>query len=884
MISLREAWSRLRGSLGFGRRVEDFAEELRFHQEMLEEQHQVRGLDAAAARRAARIELGAGPQLQERWRDQRGLPALEMLWQDIRYGLRMLARAPGFTTAAVLTLALGIGANTTIFTVVDAVLLRQLPYADPDRLVTVGDRGPDGMSSNVGFTTLVDWRARSRTFESFALMRSWAPTLVTGGEAEQVPAVRVSWNYFDVMGARPALGRMFTPDEDRPDHWRVLLLSDELWRRRFGADPSIVGRTLVMNDREYRVIGVMPATFDPLDAERYYQRAQLWAPIGYDISLPEACRGCRHLRAFGRLKGGVTVDQATAEMNTIRQQLRAEHPTDYDAGAIAIVPLREALTRNVRTALLVLLGAVGLVLLIACANVASLLLARSVSRQRELALRAALGAGRGRIVRQLLTESAMLSGLGAAAGVLLASLSAQAIVALAPVSLPRSGHLAIDARVLAFTAGVAVLSALIFGLLPAWRHASGTRAHLSGSRTYVAGRSRARGALVVADLVFALVLLAAAGAMLRTVVALTHASPGFDPARVLTLQFSLVGKAYAEDPQVAAFQDRFLEKVAALPGVEAAAVASQVPLGGNGDCWGFHARGRTKPNTADDPCIERYGVTPDYLRVRGIPLRAGRFFSGEDRAGSQPVIVVSESTARATWGAGDPIGAEVRIGDAQQGPWRRVIGVVGDTHHEDVTAAPTPAMYTPESQVTDSFLVAGIKMSSAPAHDATTLIGPVRGVLRELDPAVPVYDVATMGARLTKSSAQRLFVMRLLSGFACVAVLLAALGLYGVVSHDVAQRTREVGVRVALGATRADVVRLILAQGSTVVVAGVGGGLAAALLAMQYLQSLVYGVSPTDPGTLAGAAGILILVAIAAHALPLRRALRIDPAVALRHE
>ena len=881
MSTLREAWSRVRGSLGFGRGDEDFAEELRFHQEMLEQHHRVRGLNAAAARRAARIDLGPPPQLQEHWRDQRGLPALETFWQDVRYGFRMLARAPGFTAAAVLTLALGIGANTTIFTVVDAVLLRQLPYVNPDRLVTIGDRRPDGMSSNVGFETVVDWRARSRSFECIALMRTWAPTLVAAGEAEQLPAVRVSWNYFDMMGVRPALGRMFTSDDDRPDHWRVLLLSDELWRRRFGADPSIVGRTIAMNDREYRVIGVMPASFEPLDAARYYQRAQIWAPIGYDVSTPDACRGCQHLRAFGRLKPGVTIAQATAEMDTIREHLRAEYPTDYEAGTIAVVPLREALTRNVRTALLVLLGAVGLVLLIACANVASLLLARSVTRQRELALRVVLGAGRARIVRQLLTESAMLSALGAGAGVMLAAVAVRAIATLAPVSLPRAEHLAIDARVLAFTTAMTMLTALMFGLVPSWRSASGLKGSLPGSRTYVAGRSRARAALVVADLVLALVLLAGAGAMLRTIAAVTRVSPGFNPEQVLTLQLSLVGKAYAEDPQVAVFQDRFLEKVTALPGIEAAALASQIPLGGNRDCWGFHVRGRMKTNTADDPCIERYGVTPDYLRVMAIPLREGRFFTNDDRAGSQPVIAVSESTARAVWGVDDPIGAEVRIGGAQQGPWRKVVGVVGDTHHEDVTTSPTPAMYTPEAQVTDSFLVATMRTST---RDAAALVAPVRGAMRELDPAVPVYDVATMGARLSKSSAQRLFVMRLLSGFACVAVLLAALGLYGVLSQDVAQRTREVGVRLALGATRTDVLRLVLAQGSTVVAAGVAGGLAAALLVMRYLQTLVFGVSPTDPATLAGAAMILVVVAMAAHALPLRRALRIDPAVALRHE
>jgi predicted permease len=463
-MSAREWLARISGAFGGGRKDRELGQELRFHLEMLEERHRANGLDAAASRRAARLELGGDAQIAEAWRDQRSLPFLDTLAQDIRYGVRMLRRTPGFTAAALVTLALGIGANTAIFTVVDAVLLRPLPYAEPDRLVTVGDRNPEGFSSNVGFATVLDWRERSRSFEHLAMMRGWLPTLVTNGEAERLPAVRVSWNYFDMMGVRPALGRGFTVDDDRPDHWRVLLLSDGLWRRRFGADPSIVGRNVVMNDREYRVIGVMPASFEPLDAERYYTSAELWAPIGYDLKGDSSCRSCQHLRGFGRLRRGVSAADATAEMNAIREQMRREHPNEYEAGAIAIIPLREALSGNVRSALYVLLAAVGFVLLIACANVANLLLARSVTRQRELALRAVLGAGRARIVRQLLTESLMLSAGGAAAGVVLAIVAVQGLAAFAPVTLPRLDHIAVDARVLAFTAAIAILTSVVFGL------------------------------------------------------------------------------------------------------------------------------------------------------------------------------------------------------------------------------------------------------------------------------------------------------------------------------------------------------------------------------------------------------------------------------------
>ena len=883
-MTFRELLARLAGAAGRGRRDEDLSTELSFHRDMLEAQHRARGLDADAARRAARLELGAEAPIAEAWRDQRGLPFLDTLVQDLRYGVRMLRRTPGFTLAALLTLALGIGANTAIFSIVDAVLLRPLPFHEPERLVAIGDRTPDGEATNVGFATVLDWRERSRTIESFAMMRSWLPTLVTNGEAERLPAVRVSANYFDMLGVRPALGRGFTADDDRPDHWRVLLLSDRLWRRRFNADPSIVGRTVTMNDRQYRVIGVMPPDFEPLDAERFYNvSAELWAPIGYAVNGDSSCRGCRHLRGFGRLKPGVTLAAATAEMNAIREQMRGEHPTDYEAGALAVVPLQRAVTGNVRGALLVLLAAVGFVLLIACANVANLLLARSLTRRRELSLRAVLGATRGRLVRQLLTESLLLGLGGAIAGTSLAAAVLSGLATLAPVSLPRLSQIAIDGRVLGFTAAIAILTSLVFGLLPAWREgrAGAQRTLAVDSRSSVGGRSRARSVLVVADLVFALVLLAGAGLMLRTVSALVKTSPGFNPDRIVALSFSLIGQAYAEDAAVVAFQDRVLEQLRALPGVETVALAGQVPFGGNGDCRGFHPMGRMKSNPAENLCIERYSVTPDYWRLMGIPVIAGRTFTDADIATSQPVMVISASTAKEVWGSDSPIGAQVRMGSYASGPWRTVIGVVADVHHDDLTSAPVPALYTAQTQSTDSFLVALMKSSTA---DPEPLVAPARAAFRALDPAVPLYDIATLPDLVAKSSAERLFVMRLLAAFAVVAVFLAAIGLYGVVSHGVAQRTREVGVRMALGAQRRDVLALVLAGGAKLIAAGVIGGVAAAALATRFLDTLVFGVSPMDPLTFGAAAVLLIVVALGAHVLPIRRALRIDPAAALRAE
>ena len=607
----------------------------------------------------------------------------------------------------------------------------------------------------------------------------------------------------------------------------------------------------------------------------------MWAPIGYEVGGDSACRSCQHLRAFGRLKPDVSVAQATAEMNVIREAMRREHPQDYEEGSIAIVPLRDALTGRVRSALLVLLGAVGFVLLIACANVANLLLARSVARQRELTLRTVLGASRARIARQLLTESLMLSAAGAMLGFGLAAMGVRGLAAVAPVSLPRFDTVAIDAGVLAFTAIVGVATGVLFGLVPAWRGASSASQALAiDSRTSVGGSGRVRAALVIADLVLALILLAGAGLMLRTMASLTRTSPGFTSERILTLQFSLVGEAYAKDPAVVAFQTRALERLRALPGVESAALADEVPFGGNYDCRGFHAQGRMKENTVDDPCIERYGVTPDYARLMGIPMRRGRFISAEDTSTSQPVLVVSESTAKLVWGSDDPIGLQVRLGGPTDPPWYTVVGVVGDVHHEDVTQPVTAAMYTAETQFTDSYLFAIVKASG----DPVSLTTPVRQVLRELDASVPVYGIATLPALVQQASAQRLFVMQLLAGFATVAVLLAAIGLYGVVSYGVAQRTREVAVRVALGAQRRDVFRLVLWRGLGLVGIGVAIGLVSALAATRFLGTLIFGVSPVDPPTFLSAAALLTLVALAAHVVPIRRALRIDPAQALRAE
>ena len=804
---------------------------------------------------------------------------------DLRFAARTLRRSPGYAAIALATLALGIGANAAIFSILDAVLLRPLPYAGGERLVMIGDRtspGGGGTPNNVGFATYVDLRDRTRTFDAVAAVRSWQPTLETGGVAELLPAMRVSANYFSMLGVRPAFGRDFRPEEDRPDQWRVVLLSDGLWRRSFGADPSVVGRILRMDDRSYRVIGVLPPDFEPLISARYYKPAQMWAPIGYDLSLRQACHGCQHLKAVGRLAPGVTLAQARADLDAVRRQLALEHPQDFPQGSMDAVPLARELTSGLRTPLVVLVGAVGFVLLIACANVANLTLARSLRRGPELALRSALGASRGRLVRQLFAESLVLCVAGGALGFLLSGALQWALLRLAPVSLPRADQIATDGRVLGFAALASLAAALLSGLAPAFR-ASATRltaALASGSRGSAAGVSRARRVLAVAELALAVVLVAGAILMVRSMARLLDTPFGFSTDRVLTLGLSSPAQA-TTDADIVTFQNRLLERVRALPQVEAAAFVSQIPLGGNGDSYGFHVEGRMHANPAEDPSVERYSVTPDYFRAMGIPLVRGRLLTDADRADSPAVMVVSESTARALFPGRDPIGERVRIGAHDEGPWRTIVGVAGDVRHVDVALAPTPQMYLPQAQVTDGFFNLVVLAS---AGNPASLAGPIRREVRALDPGVPVYDVASMEERVARSAAPRRFVMQLLAAFAVSALALAALGLYGVVAHSVGQRTREIGIRMALGATPRDIVRLVLGGGAGLIATGLAAGLLGALGATRFLSAILYEVRPADPAALAAAAAVLAAAAFAAHWLPARRASRIDPIAALRSE
>jgi len=845
----------------------------------------VPGIAVCGDGRGAHVSMEAGARLGGSTAGARALQVeramTDTVWLDLRQAARTLLRRPLFAGIAVLSAALGIGANTAIFTAVDATLLRPLPYRDPERLVLVGEARGDGSVGNVGYLTFDDWRRRTHSFESMALLRSWFPTLGEGGDPQRVPALRVSWNYFRLLGASPSLGRDFRPEDDHEASWRVLILSDALWRRRFGASPAVLGRSVEMNGRAYTVVGVMPPSYEPILSAHFYEAAEMWAPLGYEATGESSCRTCGHLKAVARLAPGATKEGARADLATVHEALRREFPREYTGAGPAVVRLGDELSRRVRPALVVLMGAVGFVLLIACANVASLLLTDATRRQRDFAIRAALGAGRGRVVRAVLAEAMLLAAAGGALGLTAAQWGVAGLARMAPAHVRGLEHAALDGRVLAFAAFVTAATGLLFGLFPALRVA---RFDLQSvlrkeGRGVTGGSRRVRSLIVGAEIALSLVLLAGAGLMMRTMAGLLRVDPGFDAHHVLTAEISFVGPAYAEDEKVAALTEQIVARLKSLPGVETAAASGQVPLGGNFDTRGFHVEGRAT-NPAEAPSVELYSVTPDYFAALRIPLRRGRIFNRADTAAGLPVLVVSETTARQVWPGADPIGQRVRTGSADRGPWRTVIGVVGDVRHYDLASAPSLQMYTPQAQLTDSYLV----LVARARADAAALGGPLEAEVHRIASDVPVSRVRTLESLVERSTAQRRFVLMLLGVFAGVALLMAAVGVYGVVAYSVADRAHELGIRVALGATRAHVTRLVMARGMLVSAAGTLAGLLLAVGLGRSLEALLFGVSPVDHLTFATAASTQLAVSLAAHYGPLRRALRIDPAESLRQQ
>ncbi|MGH9779778.1 MAG: ABC transporter permease, partial [Candidatus Acidiferrales bacterium] len=806
---------------------------------------------------------------------------METLWQDLRYGARQLARSPGFTVVAVLTLALGIGANTAIFSVVNAVLLQPLPYHQPESLVMIWNAWTGGQGT-ISFPEHVDYKQRSHAFDDLAAHSSTASMNIAFGEGEpeQVWRVFATPNLFSVLGVQPAMGRTFRPEEGlRGSHPRVLLLSHSLWMRRFGGDPTVVGKSYDLGGAAYTVVGVMPADFEYPD-----KRVEIWRPIGgtfWANSGGGQRRAALGLRVVGRLKPGVTPSQAQADMDLIAQQFRQEFPTDYPAGnwaGLKVVSLRDQLVGSVRLALLVLLASAGFVLLIACANVANLVLVRAAHRQKEVMIRAALGAGHWRLTRQLLAENLLLAVVGGAVGVLLALWSVDALVVLGAEQLPRLHKVSVDATVLGFVVLLTAVTGCLAGLAPAWQVAAPDlhAALRGGGRASSAGeRARGRDFLVVFQLASAVVLLAGAGLLMRSFSQLLQVDPGFDARNVTTTGLVLTHRRYNNDAERILFFQQLQERLQALPGIEAAALIDNPPFSGWLNDNDFEIEGRPLEAPGAYPAEEVRIVSPSYFRALRVALLQGRDFNVSDGAAGLPVVIVSESLARKYWGTESPLGKRIRRPEPDA-PWMTIVGVSGDVRHGGLDTDARPTWYLPFAQVQET----GATLLVRSASDPSTVASAIRAQVRALDAQQALHVIRSMEEVIAESMARRRFSLLLLSVFALLALTLAAVGVYGVVSYSVSRRTQEFGVRLALGAQTRDIFRLVVGRGLLLALFGVAIGLLGSLGLTRFLASLLYGVSPFDALTLVAVMVTLATVTLAACWVPARRAARVDPMVA----
>lgn len=798
---------------------------------------------------------------------------------DLRFGARLLLRRPGFAVLATVTLAIGIGATTAIFSVIQPILLASLPYPHADRIVTLWEGVDQTQRGNVGYATWYDIARDSHSFDASAVYKWWQAVITGDGPPERLSGARVSRDYFKVLGVEPALGRAFLPEDDVNNGPRVTILSDGLWRSHFGGDPSIVGRQVRFNGVSYTVIGVMPAGFEDL----LRPTAQLWAPMQYDLTLPWACRTCHHLRAVARLKPGVSLGQAGAELNALSAGLVRAHPTEYAQAGHWLIPLREVITGGVRPLLLAILGAVALVLLIACANVMNLLLARGAQREGEFAMRTALGASRGRVVRQLLTESLALAAAGGILGVMVAGVGVKALLALTPAGLPRTGAIGIHAGTLLFAVALTTLVAVAFGLVPALNASRGGLHQSIKRNTRRAGGSHlVRASLVIAEVALALILLVGTGLLLQSVRRLLAVSPGFDPDHLMTLQIQVTGPRYDADSVTRGFYDHALLAARAVPGVTAAALTSQMPLTTDYDQAGVHLENHPRVNPEEDPSAHRYAVSAGYLATMKIPLLRGRDLDEHDVAGAPPVVLINDAFARRVWPGEDPIGQRIRIGDATSGPWWTIIGVVGNVRQVTLAADEPDGVYLPEAQWPwadgDVSLVVRTRGDPAALSDA------IRRAVWSVDKDQPIVRLATMNQLLQASAAQRRFALVVFEAFAMVALILAAAGVYGVLAGVVTERRREIGVRSALGASRGDIIGMILGQGLSLTGVGVAVGIGCALAFTRLIAGLLFGISESDLSTYLGVITVLAAVALLACLVPAWRAARVDPAMTLRME
>ena len=795
--------------------------------------------------------------------------------RDGRFAIRQLLRTPGFTAVAALTLALGIGATSAMFSVVNGVLLKPMPFADPDSLVRVFEQVPQYGRFSVAPATFLDWRAQNSTLERVAAYGGTSATFAWPDGPERLQGATVSWDLFEMLGIVPVVGTGFTADQDKPGANNVILLSHGLWERRFGSDRAVAGKPITINGTAMTVAGVMPAGF-------YYpnRQAEFWRPIA--LNPANATRGGHFLGVVARMKPGVTVEQAHVEMKAISERLAKQYPENSANESAEVIALHEQITGPIRPALLTLFAAVGVVVLIACANVANLLLVRASVREKEIAIRTALGAGRGRLAMQMLVESGILAVTGGAFGLLFAYLIIPVIQTLGAGSVPRVMDVTIDARVLGFTLAASALTGILFGLAPAWqvsRARSATALKEGGRSSTTSGGRWVRSGLLVAEVALSIVLLVGATLLLRSFARITSVDPGFNPEGVLAFQVALPQATYRDAPQRVGFFDNFLGKLTSLPDVRGAGMVQTLPLRG-GYVLSVQISGRPKPEPGKELSANHRVVSPGYFQAMGIPLRRGRFIGDQDREKSPMVCVVDETFVKRHFPNEDPLGRGLDIGNGTDG-FYEIVGVVGDVRYETLGDAPAPTMYVPYKQ--DVFSQMWV-VARAGSGDANRLATGVRQALRDIDPTLPAFSITPLATVLDESVAQQRFSMMLLATFAGIALFLAAVGLYGVVSYVVSQRTREIGLRMAMGAGPGNIVRMVLGGGMKLAVLGVVIGLAGAFALSSYIETLLYEVTPSDVTSYAGTAGILLAVAALACYVPARKAMRVDPLIALQAE
>ncbi len=870
-------------------------EELRSSLEILAQEKIQEGMDPREARRRARIELGGMEQVKMKVREARFGTALETVWQDVRYGLRKLRKNPGFTAVAVLTLALGIGANTAMFSVIDGVLLRPLPYRQPDRLAalweTVEKEG--GAKWRVAPANFSDWREQNQAFEDVAAFYATSLNLTGAGEPELLRGVRATANYFTVLGVEPMLGRSFLPEEEVLGQDRVVLLGYGLWRSRFGSARDVISRTITLDGNSYNVIGVMPPgiypawpvasgriIFDP-------SHQQFWIPFAFRPEWRNS-RNSHFLGVLARLRSGVTLTQAQAQMDTLARRLEQEYPANEGEG-ILVSPLADEIVGNVRPALAILFGAVGLLLLLACANVANLLLERLAARQRETAIRAALGAGRGRTTRAFFVEGLLLALLAGALGIGLAYGGVDLLLKIVPQDVPRLTDVAVDLRVLGFTLALSFLTSLVFGLVPALQYSRPNLLDTLKEGTRVAGpdprRQRFQNLLVVAQVGLAMMLVIAAGLLAKSFWRLQQVQPGFQSERVLVLDLVLPRSKYREWHQVKGFYGQLLDRLESLPGARLAAIAYDHPLDTNWiDAFAFENRAGEKPGEFHAEALRI--VSPDYFRALGIDVLQGRGFTEQDVPGRPGVVLINESFAARYFPEEDPVGKRLRAptpslnwGDAVPQVFE-IVGVVRDVTFNGIGAPTEPAFYVPAWQFPRQDMSVLVRTDG----DPLSLVSAVRSAVWALDADQPISSIRTLESLVAANISQPRFNMFLMGLFGAVALLLALVGVYGLLSYAVARRTHEIGIRMALGASPRNILGMVLRQGLGLVLAGVGIGLAGAFALARFLESLLFGVAPTDPATFAAVAAVLAAVALLACYVPARRATKVDPMVALRYE